>query len=81
MEPVILKFPAATQFTDDELFEFCVANKELRIERDTNGKLIIVSPTGGMSGNLNFRVNTRFGQWVEANEHLGYGFDSSTGFC
>ena len=62
MEPVVLKFPASTQFNDDELFEFCVANKELRIERDKNGKLIIMPLTGGMSGNRNFKVNTRFGQ-------------------
>jgi Uma2 family endonuclease len=80
MEPVVLKFPPSAQFTDDELFEFCVANKELRIERDKNGKLIVMSPTGGMSGNWNFKVNSRFGQWVDGNEHLGYGFDSSTGF-
>jgi Uma2 family endonuclease len=80
MEPVVLKFPPATQFTDDELFEFCVANKELRIERDQNGKLIVMSSTGGMSGNRNFRVIVLFGQWVSVNEQLGYGFDSSTGF-
>jgi Uma2 family endonuclease len=80
MEPVVLKFPHNTQFTDDALFEFCVANKELRIERDENGQIIIMPPTGGMSGNRNFKVNTLFGKWVAANEHLGYGFDSSTGF-
>lgn len=80
MEPVVLKFPHSTQFTDDELFEFCVANKDLRIERDEWGQIIIMPPTGGMLGNRNFKVNTLFGRWVAANEHLGYGFDSSTGF-
>lgn len=80
MEPVVLKFPPDTQFTDDELFRFCAANKELRIERDQNGQIIIMPPTGGMSGNRNFKVNTLFGKWVAANEHLGYGFNSSTGF-
>ena len=80
MEPVVLKFTPNTQFTDDELFEFCVANKELRIERDKAGQIIIVPPTGSLSGNQNFTVNALFGQWVLANRHLGYGFDSSTGF-
>jgi len=66
--------------TDDELFELCVANKELRIERDEEGQLIIMSPVGGISGNLNFRLTVIFGEWVEKNSDLGYGFDSATGF-
>ncbi len=71
MEPVVLKFTPNTQFTDDELFEFCVANKELRIERDKKGQIIIMPPTGTLSGNQNFTVNALFGQWVLANRHLG----------
>ncbi|MBI1769040.1 MAG: Uma2 family endonuclease [Bacteroidetes bacterium] len=66
--------------TDDELFELCVANKELRIERDEDGQLIIMSPAGGITGNINFKLITIFGEWMEKNSHLGYGFDSATGF-
>ncbi len=80
MEPVVLKFPSSRQFTDDELFDFCVANKELRIERDKRGQIIIMAPTGATSGKQNFKVSALFGRWALANEHLGYGFDSSTGF-
>lgn len=80
MEPVVLKFPESTQFTDDELFAFCAVNKELRIERDENGKLIIMSPAGGLSSHHNFIVNAVFGQWVVAHKNLGIAFDSSGGF-
>src|SRR5258708_3648918 len=66
--------------TDDELFELCVANKELRIERDENGQLIIMSPAGGITGNINFKLTGIFSQWMEERAHLGYGFDSATGF-
>ncbi len=66
--------------TDDKLFAFCTANKELRIERNENGQLIVMSPTGSFSGKLNFKITSQFGRWVEANEALGYGFDSATGF-
>ncbi len=66
--------------TDDELFAFCAANKELRIERDEQGQLIIMSPSGGITGNLNFKITSIFGQWVEKNPLLDYGFDSATGF-
>jgi len=80
MDEMILRIPEQYPMTDDELFAFCAANKELRIERDENGQLIIMSPAGGITGNLNFRLTTIFGQWAEQNSHLGYGFDSATGF-
>jgi Uma2 family endonuclease len=80
MDEMILRIPEQYPMTDDELFALCAANKELRIERDENGQLIIMSPAGGITGNLNFRLTTIFGQWAEQNSHLGYGFDSATGF-
>jgi Uma2 family endonuclease len=80
MEDFILKIPEQYPMTDDELFAFCAANKELRIERDENGQLIIMSPAGGITGNLNFKLTGIFSQWVEAHPQLGYGFDSATGF-
>lgn len=65
--------------SDDELFEFCQMNKELRIERDTNQNIIIMAPVGGGSGfqekNLIFEVEL----WVRKNK-IGYSFSSSTGF-
>jgi Uma2 family endonuclease len=80
MDEMILRIPEQYPMTDDELFAFCAANKELRIERDENGQLIIMSPAGGITGNLNFRLTGIFAQWAEQNSHLGYGFDSATGF-
>ena len=80
MEEVVLRIPETYPMTDDELFAFCAANKELRIERDEEGQLIIMSPAGGITGNLNFRLTAIFGEWVERNSQLGYGFDSATGF-
>lgn len=77
---MVLKFTANIQFTDDELFEFCVANKELRIERDKNGQIIVMPPTGSLSSHHNFNVNVIFGQWAMANKELGIAFDSSGGF-
>lgn len=79
MESFTLNIPVDYPMTDDELFAFCAANKELRIERDELGQLIIMSPAGGVTGNLNFRLTGIFFQWVEKSK-LGYGFDSATGF-
>ncbi|MBN8576966.1 MAG: Uma2 family endonuclease [Cyclobacteriaceae bacterium] len=80
MDEMILRIPEQYPMTDDELFAFCAANKELRIERDEYGQLIIMSPAGGITGNLNFRLTGIFAQWAEQHAHLGYGFDSATGF-
>jgi Uma2 family endonuclease len=80
MDLVTINIPEEYPMTDDELFAFCAANKELRIERDELGQLIIMSPSGGITGNLNFKLTSIFGQWVEMNPELGYGFDSATGF-
>ena len=44
MDVFTLRFPAEDSLTDDELFRICTANKELRIERDEFGQLIIMSP-------------------------------------
>ncbi|HWU90279.1 MAG TPA: Uma2 family endonuclease [Kofleriaceae bacterium] len=62
----------------DELFEFCAANRDLRIERTADGELLIRSPTGGETGRRNFDLIGQFAAWVKR-DGTGLGFDSSTG--
>ena len=80
MDALTLRIPDEDRLTDDELFRICSANKELRIERDEEGQLIIMSTAGSSSSNRNFILNSIFGVWVESHSQLGYGFDSSGGF-
>jgi Uma2 family endonuclease len=80
MDAFILRIPEEDSLTDDGLFRICSANKELRIERDELGQLIIMPPVGSFSSNKNFILNGLFSQWVEAHLDLGYAFDSSGGF-
>jgi len=65
--------------SDDELFELCASNSELVIERNSNGELFIMSPTGGLTGNRSSRLLIELGKWNDQT-NLGYVFDSSTGF-
>jgi Uma2 family endonuclease len=65
--------------TDDQFFEFCQINRELRIERIAKGELIIMPPTGTGTGGRNFKLTLQLGIWVEQ-DGAGIGFDSSTGF-
>jgi Uma2 family endonuclease len=69
----------AAPLGDDDLFELCTANRELRIERTTDGELVIMPPTGGETGRRNFDLTGQFAAWVRR-DGTGVGFDSSTGF-
>jgi Uma2 family endonuclease len=64
---------------DDEFFEFCRENSELRIEMDERGAIEIMPPTGTETGGRNFTLTGKFAVWVEK-DGTGKGFDSSTGF-
>ena len=66
--------------SDDELFIVCETYPELNIERDVSGKIIVMSPVGNDSGHKNFILSGLLFTWTSAHEHLGRGFDSSTGF-
>lgn len=79
-ESVVLHFgPVLQRISDDEFFEFCQLNPEWRIELTSEGDLIIMPPTGGLTGQRNFALTRVFGNWVEQ-DGTGVGFDSSTGF-
>ena len=64
--------------SNDELYEFCVVNKELRIERDANQNIIIMAPVGGNSGFHEVEFSTEVNIWRRKNG--GVSFSSSTGF-
>jgi Uma2 family endonuclease len=62
-----------------DFIRLCAANPELKLERTAQGELVIMSPTGGETGNLNFEIAGEVYVW---NRQSGRGksFDSSTGF-
>jgi Uma2 family endonuclease len=66
-------------FTDDEFYQFCLDNKELKFERDAHRNIIIMVNTGGTTGFYNHEVNLELGVWNRKNK-LGICFDSSTTF-
>ncbi|MEM9164474.1 MAG: Uma2 family endonuclease, partial [Cyanobacteria bacterium P01_F01_bin.4] len=65
--------------TDEQFYQLCRNNPDLKFERTAAGDLIIMAPTGGETGNRNGRVNQQLFNWSDSNE-LGIAFDSSTGF-
>jgi len=78
--PYVIHFePVLKKLSDEDFFEFCQANREWRIERTSDGDVIIMPPTGGETGKLNFDLALAFGAWAKADGN-GVSFDSSTGF-
>jgi Uma2 family endonuclease len=77
--PITIDFPAIVTMTQAELYEFCQANQDLRIERTAQGEVIIMPPAFSDTGNRNFNIALQLGVWAEKNG-TGIGFDSSAGF-
>lgn len=65
--------------TDDQFYQLCRINPDVNFERNANGKIIIMSPSGGETGNSNFEIGLDIGIW-NRQAKLGVCFDSSTGF-
>ena len=67
------------KLTDEQFYQLCVDNHDLRFERNVRGDLLIMPPTGGETGNRNGRVIQQLFNWSDSNG-TGIAFDSSTGF-
>jgi Uma2 family endonuclease len=67
------------QMSDEQFYEFCHRNANLRIERNPNGEVIVMPPAFSDTGNRNFKIALQLGIWAEQ-DGTGEGFDSSAGF-
>ena len=65
--------------TDEELMRFCAANDPLRVERDANGELIVMSPSGSEGGGIETDVATELNIWARQ-DGRGKVFGSNAGF-
>jgi Uma2 family endonuclease len=67
------------KLTDEQFYQLCRTNPDLKFERNAQGELIIMSPTGGETGNRNIELGADFVFWNRQTQ-LGKLFDSSTCF-
>src|SRR5438132_14250528 len=76
-----LELKLAPLFTldDEQLFEFCQLNRDLRIERDAEGVLVLMAPAGGVSSARNLELCRQLANWAQR-DGSGVAFDSSVGF-
>lgn len=79
MNQITLDLNPIIKLTEEQFFQLCQENSDLKLERNAKGELIVMPPTGGETGKSNSNVNLQLGVWNEQTE-LGEVFDSSTGF-
>ncbi len=65
--------------SDEQFYQLCQNNPTLKVERTAKGKLIIMSPVGGESGNREADLIADLVIWNRQTQ-LGYTFSSSTIF-
>jgi Uma2 family endonuclease len=69
----------AVHLSDEQFLRLCQENPDLRIEMNARGELVIMPPTGMMTGVRNNRLGFHLEGWTRQNE-FGLAFDSSTMF-
>ncbi len=69
----------AVQLSDEQFYQLCVTNPEMRVERSANGVLIVMPPVGGESGSQEADFITDLNIW-NRKAKLGKVFSSSTVF-
>ena len=77
--PMTINLPAIAPMTHEQFYEFCLANRDLRIERTASGEVVIMPPAFSDTGNRNFNIAAQLWNWTEE-DGTGIGFDSSAGF-
>lgn len=64
---------------DDTLLALSAANRDLQLERNAKGELIVMSPAGGKSSRRNAEIVYQLKAWAKKDQ-TGTVFDSSGGF-
>ena len=79
MTTLTLNLNPIVKLTDEQFFQLCQENENIRLERTAKGELIIMSPAGGETSNSNAGLTAQVWIWNEQSK-LGKVFDSSGGF-
>ena len=76
---LFLALPPVVRLDEDQFYDLCRVNRELRIERLAGGGLSIMPPAGGDTSRRNAEIARQLGNWARRTR-TGTSFDSSCGF-
>jgi Uma2 family endonuclease len=79
MTAFVVNVKPTIDLNDEQFYQLCRQNPDLKFERSAVGELIIMPPTGGESGRKGSDISTDLSIWNRQTK-LGVTFDSSTGF-
>ena len=75
--PSSIRIEPDQRVTQDEFYDFCMANPDLRIELTAEGEIVIIPPTGAETGYRNNEIARQLGNWTRR-DGRGRAFDSNT---
>ena len=61
----VMKMPAGLTMSEDQFFEFCQVNGDLRFERTAQGDIIVMPPTGWESSEQNGEIYFQLRAWTK----------------
>jgi Uma2 family endonuclease len=74
-----IRLRPATTMSDEDLMVFSEENKPFRMERDSNGEILIMTPAGSKGDLLNVRIVEALSRWAREDDR-GVVFGPSAGF-
>lgn len=77
--PLVLYTRPVFEMSDELFFNFCQANREWHIERNAQGEILVMPPSGWETGAVNAYLNSCLTIWALV-DRTGVASDSSTGF-
>jgi Uma2 family endonuclease len=81
-ETFLLELPKTIglHVTQEQFLALSAANRDLKLERNAKGELIVNPPTGWETGRFNSSISGELYLWWRNSGETGLVFDSSTGF-
>lgn len=80
LSPLVVRLHPIVDLSDDDFYQLCQDNRDLRLERSARGDVLIMPPTGGETGRRSMRLAGQLDAWTQR-DGTGVAFDSSTGFA
>lgn len=75
----LIKTKSIGGMTEEQFFRFCQENDSLRLERTSDGEIVILEPTYTYTGWFNMNIGTELSLWNRQTQR-GLVFDSNAGF-
>jgi len=80
MSTIALNLEPVLTLTREQFYQLCESNPKAQLERNSNGVLMVMSPTGGETSSYNAAMIANTYLWNQSHKQ-GKVFDSSGGFA